>query len=120
MTEVVLKDSRANLLFNRAKSLTFAFYYDENFELKNGSDWKIVIGFVFKPTTVDDRDYMDNFAQKMQWEYSSYELTKCLFSCFEVRFPESVCYRLASQKFQKAIQEFIEDHPISKIRFLIL
>ena len=67
---------------------------------------------------MDDRDYVIKEFGLFKMKYKSYNTTKCIFSSFKLRRPRSVSHWLATKKFSSKVQEFIEDNPIGKAKFL--
>ena len=78
---------------------------------------RAIIGFCFKPTTVDDRDYIITKYKKFKMKHKFYGVTKCLFSLFKLSPLKTWTSSLATSKFTAKVREFLGDNGIVMERF---
>ena len=98
-------------MYENSKELCFGFYYDDPSLIKDSSECRAVVGFLFKPLSKKDVDYAENYLRQYGFKYAEFKNTKCVYSWWQLGFPVTLSYILAPMKFYKKLGQFLNSNP---------
>ena len=110
INKLISRDKIASRCHKKAGSMCIGYFYDDPTQ-SEASQLRACCGFVFKPSSSEDRKYLiDEFA-KYGYKYTNFGETKCIYSSFPVKFPMFVSYMIAPARFYTTCWKYFGEHP---------